>query len=131
MYAYATLAIYAPRTAAREVIINGVRIPKGTTLMVMLAMINLSAAIWGEDVDDFNPDRWDRADISPNSLASFLQGPRVCIGRLFGMLEFKTLVIEMISKFRFEAVVKGEIVLVNPGPLLRPKGGLEVKVSRL
>ena len=49
-------------------------------------------------------------------------------------MELKVILIELVSKFRFEAIGQVEtrdIELVSPSALLRPKGGLKVKVSRL
>jgi cytochrome P450 len=81
----------------------------------------------------FDPDRWD--DLSGEAadtyaFAAFSQGPRICIGRVFTMIEFKTIMIEVVSKYRFEKVGKGDIELINPSVLLRPRGGLKVKVVR-
>jgi cytochrome P450 len=111
--------------------IAGIKIPKGTTLTLMPAAIQLNPRVWGDDADKFDPDRWDRKLIDPHAFAAFLHGPRQCIGRVFSMIEFKIIVIEIVSKFRFEAVETEKIVLINPSPLLRPKGGLKVKVSRV
>jgi cytochrome P450 len=64
------------------------------------------------------------------AFAAFSQGPRICIGRAFTVIEFKAIMIELVSKFRFEKVGEGEIELINPSVLLRPRGGLKVKVVR-
>ncbi|KAK3339637.1 cytochrome P450 [Lasiosphaeria hispida] len=124
-------AISTPREAAEDVVIKGVHVPKGTTLMLMPAVIHLNPRIWGEDAHIFNPDRWERKPLDPHAFAPFIQGPRQCIGRVFSMLEFKAVLIEMVAKFCFEAVDGTDnIVLVNPSPLLRPKGGFHVRVRR-
>jgi hypothetical protein len=49
------------------------------------------------------------------------------------MLEFRAILIELLSKFRLDATseMEGDVALVNPSLLLRPKGGLNVKISRL
>lgn len=55
------------------------------------------------------------------------------LGHVFSMLEFKIILIELLSKFRFDATpeTKGIVAFINPSPLFRPKCGLNVKVSRL
>jgi cytochrome P450 len=68
---------------------------------------------------------------SPFAFESFIQGPRMCIGRAFAMLEFKTLLIELVSRWRFGTVEGFVINLENPSLTLRPRGGLKVKVERL
>lgn len=99
--------------------------------MIMPQAIQLNPRIFGDDVDCFNPDRWTRQSLDAHAFAAFLHGPRQCIGRVFSMLEFKIILIEIISKFSFDSLETDEVVLINPSPLLRPKGGMKVKVSRL
>jgi len=127
-------AISSPRVSDSDQIIGGRKIPKGTSLMIMCAVINRHPRIWGDDADEFDPDRWDResrGSIDPHAFAAFLVGPRMCIGRAFSMLEFKATLVEIVPKFQFEAVHVGEVKLVNPSPLLRPKDGLNVRVKYL
>lgn len=112
--------------------IRGVRVPKGTTLMVMPQAIQLNPRVWGDDVDSFDPDRWTRGVVDAHAFAAFLHGPRQCIGRVFSMLEFKIILIEAVNRFAFDGLETDDrVVLINPSPLLRPKGGMKVRVSRL
>ncbi len=131
--------INVAREAIHDVVIQGVLLPKGTTVLMQPAIIQKNPTIWGEDCDEFRPDRWDNLKegteaADPWAFAAFSHGPRICIGRAFSMLEFKIILIELVSKFRFEAVdprMAHEIKLVNPSPMLRPDGGLRVRVERL
>ncbi|OIW35435.1 cytochrome P450 [Coniochaeta ligniaria NRRL 30616] len=121
------------RVAVEDVVIQGVPIPKGTELLISPAAIHFNPLIWGPHADVFDPDRWDRlegdaADV--HAWGPFLQGPRGCIGRTLAWLEFKGVVVELVRRFRFERLVEGEVRLVNPSPVLRPRGGLRVKVVR-
>jgi len=55
------------------------------------------------------------------------------MGKVFTMIEFKIIIIEILSNFSFEPADKsgGKVEVINPSPVLRPKGGLRVKVRRL
>jgi cytochrome P450 len=127
--------VQVPREAAEDVVVSNVLVPKGTTLMLLPAVVQRNPQIWGDDAESFNPDRWDTKLPDAHAFAAFFQGPRQCIGRVFAMIEFKVTLIEIVSKFQFEAVegsgVDEEILLVNPSPLLRPSGGLKARVRRL
>lgn len=97
------------------------------------AAIQHNPSIWGSEADVFDPDRWDNlsgeaADIY--AFAAFSQGPRICIGRVFAMTQFKAIMIEVVSKFRFEKIGDEKPEVINPSVLLRPRGGLKVKVVR-
>ena len=114
-------------------VVQGVLIPKGTTVLTMPAAVQHNPSFWGPNADEFDPDRWDNLSgeaADPYAFAAFSQGPRICIGRQFTVLEFKSIIIELVSKFRFEKVGEGEVELINPSVLLRPKGGLKIKVVR-
>ncbi|KAL2195294.1 cytochrome p450 monooxygenase [Corynascus similis CBS 632.67] len=128
--------INVAREAIHDVVIQGVLIPKGTTVLMQPAIIQKNPTIWGSDCDEFRPDRWNALEgeaADPWAFAAFSHGPRICIGRAFSMLEFKIILIQLVSRFRFEDVDNrkaGEIKLVNPSPMLRPDGGIRVKVER-
>ena len=128
------LAIGHAREAVRDVVINGTRIPKGTSIELLPAVLHHHPKIWGPNADQFDPDRWDRDDMprDPHSLAAFWAGPRQCIGRVFALIEFKCILIEVLGRFDFEAVGNpdDEVELVNPSAVLRPKNGMKMRVSR-
>lgn len=124
-------------------------IPKGTTINLIPATIHRNTAIWGPDADTFRPSRWedsapdssgcgergDRRNLDSLALTSFIFGPRVCIGRAFAILEMKSILVEMLSRFDFRPTdgVRSDqdIKLANPSPVLRAAGGLRVKVRRV
>lgn len=126
-------AVTAPREASEDVTIQGVFIPKGTTVVSFASVIQHNPTIWGDDCDEFNPDRWDHLEGSsadPGAFAAFTQGPRSCIGKRMAMLEFKIILVDTVSKFEFEEAHTGDIEILNPSPLLRIKGGLKVRAKR-
>ncbi|KAL8992953.1 MAG: hypothetical protein Q9169_006713 [Polycauliona sp. 2 TL-2023] len=55
-------------------------IAKGTVVMLNLFNLHHRADIWGDDVEEFKPERWDRFDRGWDFLP-FGGGPRACIGR--------------------------------------------------
>lgn len=124
------------REAIDDVVIQGVTIPKGTTVLMQPAIIQHNPTIWGSDCDEFKPDRWDRLEgeaADPWAFSAFSHGPRICIGRTLSMLEFKIILIELVSTFDFEGISNtkaSEMKLINPSPMLRPDGGIRVRVKR-
>ncbi|KAJ3329433.1 hypothetical protein HDU76_007928, partial [Blyttiomyces sp. JEL0837] len=62
-FAKETLRYYPPvlslrRIASKEDVIDGVTIPKGTTIIVSPSITHRSEQYWGPDADEFSPDRW-------------------------------------------------------------------------
>jgi cytochrome P450 len=118
-----------PRQAAEDVVIEGAKIPKGTILMIAPSAPHFNPTVWGSAADEFDPDRWDHlpeAARDPYASEAFSQGPRVCIGKSFAVLEFKAILSELVSKFEFENT--GLVEPQKSGPSLRPLDGMRLKV---
>jgi cytochrome P450 len=121
-----------PREAEEDLVIGGLHIPKGTTVTMVPAMVQRNSLIWGDDADEFKPDRWDNLNAdaaSPYAITAFSGVPRVCVGSSFAYLEMKAVLVELLSKFAFEPVGRSPKML-NPVLTLKPEGGLKVKVRR-
>ncbi|RYP18748.1 hypothetical protein DL765_003770 [Monosporascus sp. GIB2] len=124
-----TLRVYASATTThRQAVVDeticGIFIPKGTTFDVVPHVTLMNPLIWGDDVDEFDPTRWDRLSEearSPYAFSTFSNGPRVCLGRSFAFREIKIIVVEMVRNYRFLAV-EGPFTVENPSLTLRPRG---------
>ncbi|PGH20752.1 hypothetical protein AJ80_03512 [Polytolypa hystricis UAMH7299] len=127
--------VTVPREAAEDVVVSGVLLPKGTTVHICPQVVHSSPSVWGSDASVFDPDRWDRLtsnQASPYALEAFINGPRICIGRTFALLEYKTLLIELVSKWRFAGLDQQQKVeVMNPSLTLKPKRGLKVVMEML
>lgn len=88
--------------------------------------------IWGDDVDEIDPTRWDRLtgdQLSLYAFSPFSNGPRICIGRLFSMFETKIILVEIVRNYRFLSVDK-PFKVENPSFTLRP-AGMEVRLEKI
>lgn len=124
-------ALLSHREASKDVIIDDVKLPKGTLVHVVPAVIHYNPHIWGDDADKFDPERWEHLSKeanNPYASGSFLNGPRICIGKSFGLLEYKIYVIELLKAFTFSAK-KESLQFQKGGPSLRPQGGLWLRVT--
>lgn len=118
------------RQAAKPVIIENIYIPAGTNVIVSPQVSQSHPHIWGSSAETFEPDRWDSLSsesASPYAFQAFSSGPRVCIGKMLSMLEFKAILVDIIRKYEFEPV-EAKLVLENY-LTLRPRGGLRIKFN--
>ncbi|KAF8878342.1 cytochrome P450 [Mucidula mucida] len=106
------LPLLNPLTLDTGEVLTELPIPKGTKIITSVAAYNRNKAIFGEDADVFNPDRWLRAD-APQSkvslgvygnLFTFVGGARSCIGWKFAVLEMHAFLVELVGKFEFEFI---------------------------
>ncbi|TDL20057.1 cytochrome P450 [Rickenella mellea] len=83
-----------------------------TTVVIATMAVNRSKAIWGEDADVWNPERW-LAPLPPSvaeahlpgiygSMLTFLGGVRSCIGFKFAEMETKLTLSTLLETFKFE-----------------------------
>ncbi|KAG2038389.1 cytochrome P450 [Suillus americanus] len=90
---------------------DSISIAKGTFITIPVAAINRSLAIWGPDAKEFKPDRWLTQDgingkakevQGHRHLLTFVDGPRMCLGKEFAITEFKAVLSVLVKNFVFE-----------------------------
>ncbi|KAI1793796.1 cytochrome P450 [Ganoderma leucocontextum] len=87
-------------------------VPKGTIVIVHYQASNTNPAVWGEDADEWKPERWlvplpsvvEDARIPGvySNLMTFAAGSRSCIGFKFSELEMKVVLAVLLPRFSFE-----------------------------
>ncbi|KAG1445612.1 hypothetical protein G6F56_009853 [Rhizopus delemar] len=97
-------------------------IPANTTLYLPLIVGHHSKEVWGEDAEEFKPDRW-KTDKVGNAYQylPFLAGGRQCIGLKFAQIEMKLLLALFIKDIQyFEkpgfTVIKKQQITLKPYP---------------
>ncbi|KAJ7144946.1 cytochrome P450 [Mycena crocata] len=97
--------------------VNGVvheslKVSKGQTITIPILAMNRAKAIWGDDAQEFIPERWESQTPIYNSIPgvwghmlTFLGGPRACIGYRFSLVEMKALLFTLVRAFEFELAV--------------------------
>ncbi|KAI9818872.1 MAG: hypothetical protein M1827_007693 [Pycnora praestabilis] len=137
------LRVYSPvpitlRQAANDATIQGQFIPKGTRVILSPWATNTDPKLWGEDADNFNPDRWmgsgnanSGGAESNYAFLTFLHGPRSCIGQAFAKAEFACLLASMVGRFEMELADPNFVPDIKSGITARPDGGLQVRMKIL
>ncbi|MDB4558837.1 cytochrome P450 [Amylibacter sp.] len=128
-----TLRLYPPaaflsRTAQADDVLCGRAIKPKDTVMLPVYALHRNELLW-DNPDAFDPDRFGPgASYDRFSWLPFGDGPRVCIGSHFAMVEAQIILSTLISRFKFERI-KGK----DPKPVLvvtlRPDGGVPLKVT--
>ncbi|KAJ2900281.1 cytochrome P450 4A12A [Zalerion maritima] len=143
------LRYYSPvpitiRDTSRDTTIQGVKVPKGTRIIICPWATNKDMSLWGQDADKFIPERWMATGESPEkdklagnggaesnyAFMTFIHGPRSCIGMAFAKAEFACLLATWIGRLEFELKNKEEMdeknMLIKGGITARPSKGLHV-----
>ena len=129
-----SMRLYPPawaigREAIEDFEIGGYPIKKGTQLLVSQWVLHRDAR-WFEDPDAFRPDRWDNdlaRRLPKGAYIPFGDGPRVCIGSHFAMMEAILLLATLARRHRLEAA-PGEELALTASITLRPRAGTRMVV---
>ncbi|VVB16007.1 unnamed protein product [Arabis nemorensis] len=128
LYPPATLL---PRMAFEDIKLGDIVIPKGLSIWIPVLAIHHSKELWGEDADEFNPERFTaRSFESSRHFMPFAAGPRNCIGQSFAMMEAKIILAMLVSKFSFkisENYRHAPIVVLT----IKPKYGVQLILKPL
>ncbi|KAL2480916.1 Cytochrome [Abeliophyllum distichum] len=88
-----------------DVLPDGYKIKKGDGINYMPYAMGRMTCIWGEDADEFRPERWLENGIfraeSPFKFTAFQGGPRICLGKEFAYRQMKIMAAALIFFFRF------------------------------
>ena len=81
-------------------------IPKGETIAISIYHIHRNRQIYGEDAEDFRPERWEDPDLERRcgscGYMPFSVGKRNCIGKEFAVNELCVLLGSIVRNFSFE-----------------------------
>lgn len=114
---------------------NGGIAPKGTYVIVPAVAFHNDPELF-PNPQHFDPDRFNDENKSkrhPFAYLPFGEGPRICIGVRFGMLQTKLGLATLLKHFRFECCAKTKIPIEidNVSLLLLPSGGVWLKASKV
>lgn len=102
------LRLYSPapnaqRQAREDIRVGDVVIPKGTNMWVDVVGMHHDPALWGEDVNEFRPERFKESPYGGckhrMGFLPFGFGGRICVGRNLTMFEYKIVLSQILTKF--------------------------------
>ena len=130
-----SMRLYPPawcfeREALEDDEVGGYAIPGGTTIAVCPYVLHRNPSYW-EDAETFDPDRFLPERGAARSRFAYLpfgDGPRICIGKGFAMMEAKIVLAMIAGAFRL-TLASDQPVDVDPGITLRPKHGVPMVIA--
>ncbi|KAK0501634.1 cytochrome P450 monooxygenase [Armillaria luteobubalina] len=122
---HSTVAMGLPRVVPEGgMTILGNYFPGGTVISVPTYTIHRDPAVFGDDVEDFRPERWfecDNAGVS-KAFSPFSVGPRACIGRNLANFELQVIIASILKRYDFVLENPDEVLPVREGLLRKPIG---------
>jgi len=131
-----TLRLFPPvpmvvRQAAKGDYIDNYWVPKGTLIDISIRAVNTCKDFWGEDAEDFRPERWTnlpKTDHATQSFQSFIAGPHHCIGKTMAIAEMKAVLAILIANFEFEPAYPDQVPKPTAAVTMKPADNLPLRV---
>lgn len=115
------------REAINDCEIGGYHVPKGTQVAIFQWVVHRDPR-WYEDPEAFRPERWDNdlaRRIPRCAYFPFGDGPRICIGNQFAMMEAVLCLATIAQRYRLTLAPGFELKLL-PSVTLRPRHGVSM-----
>jgi cytochrome P450 len=110
--------------------IGGYAIPAGTTIAICPYVLHRNPMYW-DDPETFDPDRFLPERSTERSRFAYLpfgDGPRICIGKNFAMMEAKIVLAMLAGVFELR-LAGADHVGIDPRITLRPKNGMRMALT--
>jgi cytochrome P450 len=131
MRLYPPVSIFG-REAASEAQIGDVTVPKGCVILISQWVMHRSPRYF-DNPEVFQPERWENdleKKLPRGVYIPFGDGPRVCIGKGFALMEAVLLLATISQRFEIDLVPDAPIV-PQPSITLRPEKGISVRICAL
>ncbi|XP_005405487.1 PREDICTED: thromboxane-A synthase isoform X2 [Chinchilla lanigera] len=119
------------REAARDCEVLGQQVPAGAVLEVAVGALHRDPELW-PCPETFDPERFTaeaQQQRRPFTYLPFGAGPRSCLGVRLGLLEVKLTLLQILSRFRFDACSQTQVPLqLESTSALAPKNGIYIKL---
>lgn len=129
-----TMRLYPPvpilsRQAKQADVIRKKTIPAGSIMLVVPWLLHRHRNYW-DNPDAFIPERFMDVNKRPDKFLylPFSVGPRVCLGKMFGMVEAVIAIASLAQHFRL-TLPKGTVVTHECRLTLRPRGALAMQLE--
>jgi len=114
-----TMRLYPPvttltRTTKEDTVFGDYFIPKDTFIYGNVYMMHRNKDVWGDDADEFRPERWENINKDQrSSYRPFGGGPRICVGNIFSLFEQKLFITLLLKKFKITLTEDSRLVITN------------------
>ncbi|KAL2498360.1 Cytochrome [Abeliophyllum distichum] len=101
-----TLRLYPPvvmlmRQTSKNIKLGNLDVPANTQFNLPIAAVHHDPSIWGEDANEFNPQRFAEPRKHLASYFPFGLGPRICVGQNLAVVESKLILAMILQQFSF------------------------------
>lgn len=110
-------------------------IPKGTFIVLSSQALHHDERFW-ENPEKFDPERFTEENVKnrhPFAYIPFSEGPRICIGSRFGIMQTKIALVKLIKTYKLSPCSKSPIPMkfIPSSAFQNPMGGMWLNIENL
>ncbi|EED16091.1 cytochrome P450 alkane hydroxylase, putative [Talaromyces stipitatus ATCC 10500] len=87
-------------------------VPKGVEVLYQVTLMHRRKDLWGEDAEEFRPERWEENGRHGWEYLPFNGGPRICLGQQYALTEASYVLVRLLQ--RFDHVVNEQPEITRP-----------------
>ncbi|XP_049542629.1 probable cytochrome P450 313a1 [Anopheles darlingi] len=94
------------RQTTQEIALGKYILPVGVDVFINIFSIHRNSTYWGEDADQFRPERFATKAYDRSAYLPFSTGMRNCVGGQYAMISMKIMLIKILTSYRLETDLK-------------------------
>ncbi|MCD9560676.1 hypothetical protein HAX54_019419 [Datura stramonium] len=123
-----------------DILPDGTKVKKGTRVFYNIFAMGRSPELWGENWEDFKPERWLEKDEStgnwrftprdPFTYPVFQAGPRTCLGKDIAFMQIQLVATTVLKQFQIVPAVEGYSPIYGSSMTSKMRNGFPIRILR-
>ncbi|XP_049542626.1 probable cytochrome P450 313a4 [Anopheles darlingi] len=118
------------RQTTQEIALGKNILPAGVDVLFNIFSIHRNPSYWGEDADQFRPERFATKAYDRSAYLPFSAGMRNCVGWQYGMISMKIILIKLLTSYRLETDLTLEDFNMKFNITMKSARGYMVRLTR-
>lgn len=126
-------APFFARYVSKDMEIGSVVVPAGANIGIPVMQMNKNKKIWGENADQFNPDRFSVENyekVHPYAYLPFARGPRKCIGFRYAMISMKVSLAHFFRSYKVSTTQNINEMEFEYAIVMKPLNGCRISIVK-
>ncbi|XP_035787678.1 cytochrome P450 3A19-like isoform X2 [Anopheles albimanus] len=118
------------RKPTQDITIGKYILPAGVDVFIDIFSIHHNSTYWGEDADQFRPERFATKTYDRSTYLPFSAGMRNCVGEQYAMISMKIMLIKILTSYRIDTDLQRNDLRMKLTVTMKINNGYMVRLAR-